>query len=107
MCEAVVDRPCEAVVEGLATQTGLNAAAAAPAGVGHHAPEAVAAGHDGQLLVAHLHVEGGQVEQHLAAEEVQVGAHFIVPAGLGGVGDGVLDGFVGLGVVLHGVVAAL
>ena len=107
MGQTVARTPLKAVVEGRTAQGGLDATAATLAGVHHHTTEAVGACHDRQLLVAHLHVIGGEVEVQGAREEVEVGAKLIVPARLGLIGDGLVHAvIVGLG-VRHVIVALL
>ena len=49
--------PLEAVVECCSAECYFCSAAVASAGIDHHATESVVSCHDGELLVAHLHIE--------------------------------------------------
>ena len=67
-------------------------------GVGHHTSEAVVASHDGELLVAYLHVEGCEVNVELVVEEVEMRSKLVVPAAfrlvLYGLGNALIVGVI-------------
>ena len=57
--EAIRQPPVKMIVESRAMEGGFHAGTIASAGIGHHAPIAEARCHNGNLLVAHLHIESG------------------------------------------------
>ena len=52
------------------------------ASIRHHTSETVIASHDGELLVADLHIIGGKIEVKLIVEKVEMCARLVVPARL-------------------------
>ena len=72
--EAVGKTPVEGVVESLASQSGLKSAGVALASIHHDTAVIAVRLHDGELLVAYLHVEEGEVEVQAVVEKVQVRA---------------------------------
>ena len=93
------------VVDGTTAQRSLQTAGVAPTGVGHDTSVVGDGRHDGELLVAYLHIIDREVEVQTAVEEVQMGAEFEVPRLLWLIGDDLFDIVVVLWGMLHVVVA--
>ncbi len=105
--ESIGQRPREALIGRNAAQARLQATGVALGSIGHHAAETISARHDGDLLVAYLHIERGEVELQARVEQVEMGAKLIVPGGLGLIGDGLGDAVVGRCVMVDADVAWL
>ena len=60
--EGVADAPVEGIVKELAAQSGLHTVGVAFASIHHHATVVAIGLHDGELLVANLHVVEREVE---------------------------------------------
>ena len=79
---AVGGSELQAVLKEERTHRGFHTTTAAAAGIDHHAAH-TARGEAGQLLVARLHVERGEVELEGLAEQVEVRAELVAPGVLG------------------------
>ncbi len=62
--------------------------------IDHHTTVVAVGFHDGQLLIANLHVIEREVEMQQIVKEVQVRTHLVIPRFLRLVTDGFLDGII-------------